>query len=307
LAEVAAREVDERPAVPGVDPGMLPRLSRAMFRSFVMAFAVLAAIPPAHAGSLPLQPSEKWVVNFAEAQCVASRNYGTKDHPLYLTLKQPAHRSVIQLRLLREGPATEPQQVPVKLQFDNGPEIRSTMLSFYSDSAHLRIFQVNVPIDQFSAGINAGSLRIDGKWLDVRLALSSMPALMQMMDKCVADLRGYWNVVDLPPGAPVGDKSPPSPHLQRDAKVNLPALFGGDDYPWAALVREEGGRVGFSLLIDATGKVADCSIIETSGIASLDAQSCAIVMKRAHFTPAIGLDGKPARDAYIGRVRWVAD
>ena len=278
-----------------------------MLKAFIILAALFVAALPASAKSPPLQPTAKWIVNFDEAQCFASRNYGSKDRPLYLALREPAHRSVIQLSLIRKGSSEPPEQVSATLQFDNGPEIKTTMLSYYSDSAHLRVFQINVPIDRFGAATNAASLRVNGKWLDERLELSSVPALMRTMDKCVADLRLYWNVVDVPADSPVGDKSPPNPRLKEDAKskANLAAYFSSDDYPWAAVMQSQSGTVEYSLLIDKTGKVADCSVIQTSGIASLDAQSCAILTKRARFTPAIGLDGKPARDAIIGRVRWV--
>ena len=39
-------------------------------------------------------------------------------------------------------------------------------------------------------------------------------------------------------------------------------------------------------------------------VAALDAQACAIVAARAKLTPAIGLDGKPTRDAITGKVHW---
>lgn len=276
-----------------------------MIKSVLMFAAALSIAKVASAESVPLQPTAKWVVDFADAQCVASRNYGTKDKPLFLTVKEPAHRSVIQLGLVRKGPSTEPQQVVAKLQFDDGPEIKTSMVSFFSESAHLRVYQINVPIDQFNAGINAGTLRIDGKWLDERFALSDLPALMRTMDRCVADLRQHWNVVDAPPGQSKDDKAPPNPHLREPSKGDLAGYFSSDDYPGVAIAKSQGGAVKFSLLIDEQGRVADCSVIETSGIASLDAQSCAILIKRARFTPAIGLDGKPARDSMIGRVRWV--
>jgi len=64
------------------------------------------------------------------------------------------------------------------------------------------------------------------------------------------------------------------------------------------------GSVAFVLLIDEEGKVADCTVTETSGVASLDAQSCAIVKERAKFKPATGLDGKPSKSSYFQRISW---
>ena len=57
-------------------------------------------------------------------------------------------------------------------------------------------------------------------------------------------------------------------------------------------------------LIDEKGEMADCAVIETSGIAALDAQTCFIMRKRGKFAPAIGQDGKPAKGVFTQRIRW---
>ena len=116
-----------------------------------------------------------------------------------------------------------------------------------------------------------------------------------MMNSCVADLRRVWNVK----GSEDSEDA-----VREDAKGNLRRLFSWEDYPSEALAMGEGGSVRIALLVDEVGKVADCSVMETSGVAVLDAQSCAVVKERARFKPAIGKDGKPAKDAFIQRIRW---
>ncbi|HEX2803352.1 MAG TPA: energy transducer TonB, partial [Sphingomicrobium sp.] len=64
------------------------------------------------------------------------------------------------------------------------------------------------------------------------------------------------------------------------------------------------GGVGLVLLVDETGKVADCSVIRTSGVAALDAQACTILKLRGKLEPAIGADGKPAKGSLVGSVNW---
>ena len=108
-------------------------------------------------------------------------------------------------------------------------------------------------------------------------------------------LRRVWNV-----GSVDGEQSP----LPQRARANLARLFSSDDYPAISVRGEASGAVKFALLINEAGKVADCTVIETSGVAALDAQTCVIVRARAKFEPAVGADGKPAKDANISRVRW---
>ena len=64
------------------------------------------------------------------------------------------------------------------------------------------------------------------------------------------------------------------------------------------------GAVSLALLIDEQGKVADCTVTQTSGVAALDAQSCAIIKERGKFSPAIGHDGKPAKSSWLQRINW---
>lgn len=43
-------------------------------------------------------------------------------------------------------------------------------------------------------------------------------------------------------------------------------------------------------------------MIETSGVAALDAESCGLIKARAQFVPAVGQDGKAAKDATTGQI-----
>lgn len=71
-----------------------------------------------------------------------------------------------------------------------------------------------------------------------------------------------------------------------------------------AIYEQQSGTVRVALLIDEKGRIADCAILDTSGTPVLDAQTCAILKERARFKPAIGPDGKPAKDGYIQRITW---
>jgi len=80
-------------------------------------------------------------------------------------------------------------------------------------------------------------------------------------------------------------------------------------------LRDRAGRDRLRLLVDPQGvaklefldeqgKVADCTVIEPSGVASLDAQSCAVIKQGAKYKPAIGLDGKRAKSAAFQSITW---
>jgi TonB family protein len=257
--------------------------------------ALIATSVPALAEQPIRQPTGRWVVSFADAQCLASRDFGTKEKPLILVLKAPAIGNVMQVAVVRNGNGGEPEQLDGKLAFDDREPAATSMLAFTNRKEHQRIFVINLPLEQFAIARMATSISIRGaEQLDERFALKQMGSIIKLMDECVADLRQVWNVWD--PNGP--------PKLKRSAQGSLVGLFSSNDYPGVALRQNQEGSVEFALLINESGRVADCTVIETSGVASLDAQGCAIVRERARFKPAIGLDGKPAKGSYFQRVNW---
>jgi TonB family protein len=76
------------------------------------------------------------------------------------------------------------------------------------------------------------------------------------------------------------------------------------DYPSGAMRRKEEGPVAFSLLIAPDGRVARCTITETSRFPDLDAQTCALMTARAHFKPARDENGAAAYGYYKGGLYW---
>jgi TonB family protein len=111
-------------------------------------------------------------------------------------------------------------------------------------------------------------------------------------------VRMRWRV---PPGAPAdaftefGGASPVSPN----------SWLTNDDYPVAALRAGEQGWVGIAFDISARGTAGGCTVIETSGSARLDADTCTLFMRRARFLPAADSDGKPIATRGKTRYRWL--
>lgn len=243
-----------------------------------------------------LQPTSKWQVNFAETQCAASREYGSAAKPLTLLFKQPVTGDVIQLAFaLAQAGLAEPQQLDARLTWGNGTPEKMSGLTFHSKIGNRQLYVINLPKAEVEAASTVGELSLEGSGLHHRFKLAGLSSMLSVMNDCVKDLRNYWNMSD--EGAP--------DRVKTHAKAVRSRLFGSDDYPAVSVRREDGGKVGVVLLVGPDGKVADCTLTQTSQVAALDAQTCAILRDRAHFQPAIGLDGKPARDVYHQRINWV--
>ena len=265
-----------------------------LFRSgaFLSALAFATAAWPADG---PRSPTGKWNVNFADAQCIAHRDYGTSEKSLRLVLKAPPVGDVMQVAVLRESASSDPQQVDATVTIGSGRPLRTSLLMYTPKGSRERVYLLNMPSDRFASVREAQTLSVRSDGLNETFALSNMAPLLKVMDDCVSDLRRVFNVI--PPG--------PDPSKFRSrAKANLAKLFSSDDYPAVSIMKGQTGKVGYALLIGEDGRVADCTIVSTSGVPALDSQACALLKKRAKFEPAVGLDGKPAKDSAVGSIVW---
>ena len=240
---------------------------------------------------VPRKPTDKWIVEFNDAQCVARRDYGTPDKPLHLVLKQPLLGDVMQVAIVRQKYAGAPREDNGKIQFGDAKPVPVSVLEFQPHDSELRTNLINLPVSQFGAARSAKTMRIVTRGLDETLALSDVAPLMSVMEQCAADLRQAWT---------------PS-NKSRSAQGNLQGIFEPGDYPVNALFSEKGGTVRVVLLIDERGRIADCSVVGTSGVAGLDAQTCALLTKRAKLTPAQDTSGKPTRDVFTTSIGWTVE
>jgi TonB family protein len=259
-------------------------------------FAILTSCWTVGSALKARAPTRGWVVNFDDAQCIAFREYGSAEQPIQLILKAPAVGGVVQVAVARKGSSVDAGQMKGTLAIDQQDPTQISMLAYSPPRSGLRVHMTNLTEAEFGLVRQAKEIAFLADGLDERFSLSGMAPMLKAVDDCTADLRRVFNIIDKQAGE--------TSTLSRRAKANIGRLFTGKDYPRHALERWQDGRVKFALLIDEKGKVADCSVIETSGVAVLDAQSCAVLKERARFQPALGADGKPAKDAVTAAINW---
>jgi periplasmic protein TonB len=64
------------------------------------------------------------------------------------------------------------------------------------------------------------------------------------------------------------------------------------------------GSLRFALTVSPAGRVTGCEIIESSGDARLDEQSCRFLTRRARFAPARDKRGKAVEGRFESRISW---
>jgi protein TonB len=94
---------------------------------------------------------------------------------------------------------------------------------------------------------------------------------------------------------------PPRPRLPTQSLIN-PL-----DYPAAALGTGAHGRVSVLLKVDEQGRVAGCTVTQSSGFATLDSATCKLLQRRDRFDPARDVkSGTPVPGRIVQSVDWKA-
>lgn len=273
-----------------------------MLRSSPIIAAAVLAIQPAAAPAAPLPPTGKWNVEYNPTSCEAKRRFGEIAIAIIPGPLGQSTRVMVEL----PGKAPRARQYPAVVDpvDGNGPA-KATALLFPMKRNGLRGLYSVLPNDLIDRAMASGAitihvgsprLKIRSQSADVSLALGSTAALRKALDKCMADLRTQWGMID---------GKLPEPASVSQARGDVRGIFTSDDYPEDAMAANQSGTTQFLLMIGRDGAVMDCVVAQSSGIASLDAMGCQVIRERARFKPATDATGKPTVDTYVTPpIRW---
>ena len=170
------------------------------------------------------------------------------------------------------------------LDFGHG-KIRSWLLYYGRQGVKLTNYEFRVQATEMEQARSAAIFDLHADYsFDFEFALPDMPALLDALSKCTADLQQYWNI---------GEKQlePPT----QGAKGDLRMIFDSSDYPSEAVARGQEGKAQYQLLIDEKGAVAGCDILVESGVPIIDVMGCQVMKERAKFRPSADSHGKAMR------------
>jgi protein TonB len=120
----------------------------------------------------------------------------------------------------------------------------------------------------------------------------------------VGDLTGpVAGPIDFGIPGPTPSASPFDP-VDAAPKNNPSRWVLDSDYRASWLRQGLSGAARFTLTIDATGKVTECTITRSTGHDVLDAATCDLVSRRARFEAARDNTGKPVGGSFTGSISW---
>lgn len=245
------------------------------------------------ARSKPLEPNDKWIINFADNKCEAIRSFGSPKKPVHFIIKPSPTSGVVQIALVRAGHKYTAVQEEVKLRLGEGEAIKTSQLRYGTPKQDVHL--INLDAETAIKLNKASFLSWIGSGTDDQLVLGEMTKVMKTLADCRDDLRKYWNIE---PSLASALREPPA------ALKPMERIFSTDDYPAIAVRNDESGTAAIVMLVDEKGQLADCTLDQTSGVPTLDAMTCIVISQRVKFRPAIGPDGRAVRGVLTTRIRW---
>lgn len=245
-----------------------------------------------------LQPTGKWVVEFADSSCVASRSFGTPSDRLDLHLKAPMLGKTYEIAIV-----VRDSKHPRGNGYDEGwieraDGSRATPIYAGSYSTVAKTHVTRFPIDPEKYVIGEDGERIIfqiSKRRRYDLALPGLKNAQRVLDQCLMNLRDEYGV---------GEKVTKQITTDAKPKQSIVRYFHSGDYPSEAVMKGEQGYVGALFWVETDGRVKECKIIESSRRQSLDDRTCEVIRSRSRFSPALDHQGKAIRSPQYQRIRW---
>lgn len=257
----------------------------------------VAAAAAAAADPQPRTPTGKWIVDFAESECLLIREYGTHEKPLLLAASQSPMDEGLQLIVLKHGSRASIDRGTARVAFGAGAPIEADYGAFLLAGKPLRRIAIEISDDSYKAAEAQETIAVEvAREVNESFAVPGFARALEVLQDCVLDLGTRW-------GFPAEQQK----RLGKPAKPfkKLREYFMARDYPTAALRAGASGRSRVRVTVDESGRPADCVVMESSGHAALDSTTCSVLMRRAQFEPALDVDGKPMKAVAVANVYWV--
>lgn len=276
------------------------------FRACVLSVAALPTLIVATAASAQTQPESpakaRWILKAEDTSCKLIRSQGFDGAPAFEIGGRPGNDTSTMLLasavwkkdLVRSETPAEIVIVP------SGERVSATAypLSIANVKGNgLALYAINKSFAQSFPSAAGFTVEAKGKRL-AQVAFGGADRAYKMFKECEDDLLKAWG---LDPVAHAALLKRPEPA----GTGNIAQWFSDKDYPSEASNRGVSGESVVRIKVKLDGRVGECVIAVSSGDKSLDQASCAVILKRGRFVPAIDRDGKAVVADAVTSVRWM--
>lgn len=240
----------------------------------------------------PWTAQGKWVVEFADQQCSASRAFSQGGSKLTVVVIPTAASDEARLWLATADPRARLDRA--KIMVGGQPlEVEGMFLKGTSANGE-RVYVRAMTADEYARLLSSGKLEVGSPSLNASLALSSVAAVGKLLDQCNADLLKQWGY-----GAEVAELSAPAkPSREAASYVSV------NDYPQQAIEDGASGSARVLVAVGPDGRSKACRVLQSAGHKALDEATC-MVFKRVRYTPARNKAGQAVEAPFVGELSWV--
>ncbi len=284
--------------------------------SLIISVAISSSPLLAAKENIILEPSSKWVMDYAEESCKLSRTFGKGDKSLILNISRFSPSDTFELLLVSKYFKRASSNKPVSIKF--GSQFDEQELSFKNGDTILSnkkkvstlIINNSVRIKPFTEQeIETAILPISSKDEDtvdsiaikahradnIILQTKTMKGAFAALRKCTESLVTSWGF----------DVEEQKNRARRAIPVNNPGKWiKSGDYPRQQLQNGEIAIIQFRLDVDESGGATNCVIQRSIGDEAFDRAVCHNIMKRAKFQPALDKNNKPIKSYWVNKVRF---
>lgn len=275
-------------------------------------FSSIATAVPVEAQSqiLKLEPSSKWMIDYADDSCRLSRQFGTDKEKVIAIFSRFAPGDEFQLTMA--GKPVELRGVTRKASVRFGPAETEQQLKFGIGNlgndmpALIFLDQISIAAPEEVDKKN-GMKATTGKYLGLPMTAERKAAVTQLfigrplrrpiklklgaMDKpfaalstCIDELLTHWGI-----------------DVAKHKNLTMPVRPAGNpgrwvtpnDYPRGMLMKRKQAIVHFRLSVDENGKASACHIQQSTRPMAFDDAVCRALMRKAKFQPALDKDSEP--------------
>lgn len=131
----------------------------------------------------------------------------------------------------------------------------------------------------------------------VGMSYAEADKAIEALNRCNDDLMRSWGY---DPRAFDDFQRKPEPFRGSEA-----SWFNPEDYPDEAMRTSAEGTVVVRVAVGTDDQPETCAVLVSSRVPSLDSVTCAVIMRRGRWEPAIDANGQPAAVPQLLTVRWV--
>lgn len=259
-----------------------------------MVMSAVALVGSAAPDDVVLQPSSKWMVDYAPERCVITRGFGTEPDTAILAITPAPLGDMVELSLITPDDGANAyftDDAPVTL----GGAVKTVSFTIQvAAEKKLRIAHGFISQDDLARIHTAATMTLRARRRSITLPTANIAGAIRAAETCLAKLRDLWGV---DPAAYARIATP--------AEAIRPASWiTRNDYPAAAKhARLEGeGLMVWTVGID--GRVHDCRVVKSAGSKALDDAGCAAITDRGRYVPAKDTAGQPTVSWWSRRIRW---